>query len=72
MIIIPLFGFILYTLGCLLMAYLGRYGKFGFWGNFFVSLIFSPIIGFLVVLAQDIKARPATSQSGVPNFTEPK
>ena len=57
MIIIPLFGFVLYTLGCLLMAYLGRNGKFAFWGNFFVSLIFSPIIGFVVVLAQDNRVR---------------
>jgi hypothetical protein len=60
MIIIPLFGFILYTLGCLLMAYLGRNGKFAFWGNFFVSLIFTPIIGIIVVLAQDNRTRQKT------------
>ena len=65
MIIIPLFGFILYTLGCLLMAYLGRNGKFSFWGNFFVSVIFTPIIGIIVVLAQDnrVRQKPAATPS---------
>lgn len=38
-----------------LMGYLGKERKFGFWGNFFVSLIFTPIVGVIVLLAQDSK-----------------
>ncbi len=53
MIIIPLFGLVLYVVACVIMAYVGRNGKFTFWGNFWVSVIFTPIIGLLVVLAQD-------------------
>ena len=32
-----------------LIGYLGSDRKFGFWGNFFVSLLLTPIIGLLVV-----------------------
>lgn len=56
MIIIPLFGIVLYVMACSLLAYVGRNGKFTFWGNFWVSVIFTPIIGILVVLAQDNRA----------------
>jgi len=35
----------------------GRGFKFGFWGNFVISLIFTPVIGVIVLLAQD--PRPA-------------
>lgn len=57
MIIVPFLGFILYTLTCLLLAYMGRFGKFTFWGNFFISLVLTPIIGLLVVLAQDLSPK---------------
>jgi len=30
---------------------LGRNTRFGFWGNFFASLLFTPIIGLLLVVA---------------------
>lgn len=53
MIIIPFFGLVLYVMACVIMAYAGRNGKFTFWGNFWVSVIFTPIIGLVVVLAQD-------------------
>lgn len=36
-----------------LLGLVGRDYKFGFWGNFLISLIFTPIIGLIVVLAQD-------------------
>ncbi len=35
-----------------LLGYLGKDRKFGFWGNFFVSLILTPIVGVIVLLAQ--------------------
>ena len=55
MIIIPLVFLILYVAFCWLLAFVGRNAKFSFWGNFWVSIIFTPIIGILVLLAQDLR-----------------
>jgi len=48
-ILLPLF-YVLFALG---VGWLGANRKFGFWGYFFCSLIFSPITGFIAVLASD-------------------
>ena len=37
-------------LGSLIVALLGRNCRFGFWGMLFVSLLFTPIIGILLLL----------------------
>ncbi len=37
----------------LLIGLCGRKRKFGFWGYFFCSLAFSPLIGVVVLLASD-------------------
>ncbi len=42
-IIIPL-----YILGCMLAAYLGRNTRIGYWGFFFISVMLTPISGFLI------------------------
>lgn len=42
------------------LGMIGRDYKFGFWGNFWISLIFTPIIGVIVLLAQD--RRPNSKQ----------
>ncbi len=44
---------ILYVLGSLLVAVLGRHRKWGFWGYFWASLLMSPVLGALFVLAGD-------------------
>jgi uncharacterized membrane protein len=38
-----------------LVALLGRNRKMGFWGYFFGSILLTPIIGLLLVLASDPK-----------------
>lgn len=43
--------FIAYVAGSILVAYLGRNTRFGFWGNFFGSLLMTPMVGLLMVLA---------------------
>ena len=53
---LPLF-LILYVASCCLLGHLGRDCKFSFWGNFWVSIILTPVIGLVVLLAQD--HRPA-------------
>jgi hypothetical protein len=44
-----------------LIGYLGKDRKFGFWGNFFVSLILTPVIGLLVFFAQSPRAKTVTT-----------
>lgn len=41
-----------------LVASLGVRRKFGVWGYFFASLLFTPLIGLLLVLASDPKPEP--------------
>ncbi len=41
--------------GCLLIGFLGRHRKLGFWGYFFASLLLTPLIGALFVLVSDPK-----------------
>jgi hypothetical protein len=55
MMLLPWVYLILYVGLCWLLGYLGRHAKFSFWGNFWVSIIFTPIIGIIVLLAQDIR-----------------
>lgn len=50
---------IVYCLLCIALGYLGKDRKFGFVGNFFVSFFMSPVIGLLVLVAQNPKAPAA-------------
>jgi hypothetical protein len=43
----------LYLLLCVPPAFLGRHRKWGYWGYFWASLVMSPIVGMLFVLASD-------------------
>jgi hypothetical protein len=52
-----------WLLGAILLGFFGRHRRFGFWGYFFVSILFTPIIGLLMLLAAiptkaDRHARP--------------
>jgi uncharacterized membrane protein len=58
MIIVPLIYVIIYVGLCWLLGFLGRNTKFAFWGNFWVAVIFTPVIGILVLLAQDRQYNP--------------
>lgn len=51
--LLPLLPYMLLTL---LIAYMGQNTKFGFWGNFWISLILTPIVGIVVLVAQDSRA----------------
>lgn len=45
----------------LVIGILGRNRKFGFWGYFFGSILLTPIIGLLLVLASDEKPNSITN-----------
>ena len=44
-------------LTCLLIAFLGRDRKFGFWVYLFASLLLGPHIGFLLVIGSDVQKK---------------
>lgn len=44
---------LIYILFCIVVAVLGRERKFGFWGYFFSSILFTPPVGLLLVIASD-------------------
>lgn len=44
---------LIWVLAAWFIAILGRKKRFGFTGNFLVALIFSPIVGVIVLLASD-------------------
>jgi len=48
---------VIYLALCAVVALLGKNRKFGSWGYFFCSLIFTPVIGLLLVIGSD--RRPA-------------
>ncbi len=45
--------FMLWIFASLLVAFFGMNRKFGFWGYFFGSLLLSPLLGVVLVLASD-------------------
>ncbi len=45
--------FAIFFAGSLLVAFLGRNTRFGFWGNFFASMLLSPLVGLLLLLAAE-------------------
>ena len=55
--------FLAFVVGSLIVGYLGRNCRFGFWGNFFASMLLSPLVGILLVLAADPKAAPGNQEA---------
>jgi hypothetical protein len=57
--------FLAFYLGlCAVVGWCGLNRRFGFWGYFFFSLIFTPLLGLLFVIASD-RPRPATRISRI-------
>lgn len=54
----PVILTVLYILAALLVGALGQRRKWGFWGYFWASLVMSPLIGLLFVLAGEKPRRP--------------
>ncbi len=47
--------FLIILAASIVVGLLGRNRKFGFWGYFFASLLLTPFVGILLVLAGDNK-----------------
>lgn len=41
-----------------IVGYVGKGRKFGFWGYFFCSVLFTPIIGLIITFASDKRPAP--------------
>ena len=48
----------IYLCAAVLVAYLGRRRKWGYWGYLWSSILFTPLLGFLFVLAADPAPKP--------------
>jgi hypothetical protein len=44
---------LIYIFICIVIGFIGSKRKFGFWGYFFGSMILTPPIGLILVLASD-------------------
>ena len=58
----PIQLFALFVAASLIIAFLGRNRRFGFWGYFFASLLFTPFLGLLLFLATDGPFLPPASR----------
>ena len=54
-----------YILLCVIVAMIGRRRKWGYWGYLWSSVLFTPVLGLLFVLAADPPPRRKRS-SGTP------
>ena len=41
----------LWVFGAIIIGFLGRNQRFGFWGYFFGSIILTPVVGLLMLIA---------------------
>lgn len=56
---------IIYSLASLLIAWWGKDYRLGFWGYFFASLLLTPAVGCLLVIASTpVKGKTRNSQPG--------
>ena len=58
---LPIIGLIIAL--SILVAYFGRNRKFGFWGYLFASLLLTPIMGLLLVIASAPAVPPKKDES---------
>lgn len=52
---LPIYAQLIYIALCLLVGFFGRNKVMRFWGNFFCSMVLSPIIGGLIILVSERK-----------------
>lgn len=44
-------GILAWLVGAMIIGFFGRRYRFGFWGYFFASILLTPIVGLLLLLA---------------------
>jgi hypothetical protein len=56
------FTIVLWVFLSWVIAMFGRDKRFGFFGNFLVSFLFSPLVGLIVLMASDDRYRPSMAR----------
>ena len=46
----------------LIIGFFGRHRKFGFWGYFFASLLLTPLLGLLLLVASDNRVQEKSGE----------
>jgi hypothetical protein len=54
--------FAAWLIGAILIGFFGRKLRFGFWGYFFASVLLTPVIGLLLLLAAIPLSEPRRAQ----------
>lgn len=49
---------VFWVVASIILGFIGSNRKFGFWGYFFCSMLLSPFIGIVIVLASDKRPPP--------------
>ena len=57
---------IVYVLLCMIVALIGRKRKWGYWGYLWSSMLFTPLLGLVFVLAADPPPRRRRSTGAPP------
>ena len=47
----------IYALSCLMVAWIGRWSRLGFWGVVLFSMVFTPVVSLILVLFLSDRAR---------------
>ncbi len=55
---------LIFVILSLIIAFFGTDRKFGFWGYFFCSLLLTPAMGLIILLASDKKKRSTDAEPG--------
>ncbi|MBT5902110.1 MAG: hypothetical protein HOH58_08395 [Opitutaceae bacterium] len=58
-----LVSFIILLVLSAIVGYVGKDRKFGFWGYFFFSVLFTPIIGLIITFASDKRPAPEVASA---------
>jgi len=53
----PIVAILVYLFVSYIVALIGKNRKFGFWGYFFLSIMLTPILGLLLVIASDSRKK---------------
>lgn len=53
-----LYALMIYVMACLVVGMIGANRKFGFWAYVFASMLFTPLVGMILVFASDSRPKP--------------
>lgn len=56
-----MYYYLAYLILCVIVGMLGSRTQIGFWGFFFLSFLFTPLIGFMIVILGQPRSVPKTT-----------